>query len=119
MLVDGSPKSPRFVVADWNGLGEGVGLDVFDERPRPGAAFKGPPDENRDGSVPARPRRVGIVSVVGNWAKSGNPSVGDSGIVSRSGVELPLVGGPQTLLLVKPPSCTISRVLSMMPSVLV
>lgn len=104
MLVDGSPKSLRFGDGDLNGVEDGVGLDVFAAR-LPGAVFKGPPDEKRDGSVPARARRAGVVSTVGNWAKSGKPSVGDSSIVSRSGVELPLVGGPHTLLLLNPPSC--------------
>jgi len=42
--------------------------------------------------------------------KSGNPSVGDSGIFSRRGVELPLVGGPHTFT--GNPSCAwISRAL--------
>ena len=54
-----------------------------------------PPGENLEGTVPARARLFcGKLSGVGSWVKSGNPSVGDSGIFSRSGVELPLVGGP-------------------------
>lgn len=65
--------------------------------------FPIPPAGNRDGTVPARARRVeGKLSGVGSWAKSGNPSVGDSGMFSRKGVELPLVGGPPQGLLDKP-----------------
>ena len=64
-------------------------------------------DGKADGSVPARARLYrGVVVVAsaavdvladaedGSGVKSGNPSVGDSGMFSRSGVELPLVGGP-------------------------
>lgn len=71
----------------------------------------GPPGENLDGTVPARARRVdGKVSGVGSCANSGKPSVGDSGIFSRSGVEFPLVGGPHTFK--GRPSCAwISRAL--------
>lgn len=82
-----------------NGLGEGDGREVFATRvgraPKP---LLTPPGEKRDGTVPARARLVeGRLSDVGRWAKSGKPSVGDSGMFSRRGVELPLVGGPQTL----------------------
>lgn len=78
------------------GLCDGVFL--ADLAPKPGT-FKwfvgAPPGENREGTVPARGRRVwGRESGVGSCAKSGKPSVGDSGIFSRNGVELPLVGGP-------------------------
>lgn len=53
------------------------------------------PTGKREGTVPARARLVeGRLSGVGRGAKSGNPSVGDSGIFSRRGVEFPLVGGP-------------------------
>lgn len=81
---------------DLNGLCEGDGREVFDARAgmlsRP---LPAPPGENLEGTVPARARRVpGKLSGVGSWAKSGNPSVGDSGMFSRRGVELPLVGGP-------------------------
>jgi len=84
---------------DLNGLGDGVGLDVLatsvGRAPRP---FVTPPGEKREGTVPARARLVvdGRLSGVGRCEKSGKPSVGDSGMFSRSGVELPLVGGPQT-----------------------
>lgn len=58
------------------------------------------PAGKREGTVPARARLVdGRLSGVGNCAKSGNPSVGDSGIFSRRGVEFPLVGGPPQGLL--------------------
>jgi hypothetical protein len=55
--------------------------------------------ENREGRVPARARRPDVcpAEVVSGMAllKSGKLSaLGDSGIVSRNGVELPLVGGP-------------------------
>ncbi len=63
-----------------------------------------PPGEKRDGTVPALALLVcGRLSGVGRCEKSGKPSVGDSGIFSRRGVELPLVGGPQTLT--GKPSC--------------
>ena len=63
---------------------------------KPGGAAEG---EKRDGSVPARARRVEVcVAETGSgmaWLKSGKLSpLGDSGMVSRRGVELPLVGGP-------------------------
>ncbi len=63
--------------------------------PRPGGAA----GENREGTVPARARRAGLCVVFSvGGIKSGNPSwLGDSGIVSLSGVEPPLAGGPQTL----------------------
>jgi hypothetical protein len=85
-----------------NGLGDGVGREVFatsDGRgPRPLRPLGAPPGEKRDGTVPARARLVdGKLSGVGRCEKSGKPSVGDSGMFSRRGVELPLVGGPQTL----------------------
>jgi hypothetical protein len=81
------------------GLGDGDGREVFATRggrgPNP---LLTPPGEKRDGTVPARARLVdGRASGVGRCAKSGKPSVGDSGMFSRRGVELPLVGGPQTL----------------------
>ena len=89
-----------------NGLVDGVGREVFDPKI---------PDEvkdivplavigmpRRDGRVPARVRprdprdlAADVASVVCCW-KSGKPSpFGDSGMVSRSGVELPDVGGHQ------------------------
>lgn len=85
---------------DLNGLVEGVGREVFGRRDeadtRPGGA---PAAEKREGSVPARARRPGVwvVDVDSGIVllKSGKLSpLGDSGIVSRNGVELPLVGGP-------------------------
>jgi hypothetical protein len=55
--------------------------------------------EKREGRVPARARRVDVcvADAVSGIAcsKLGKLSpLGDSGIVSRKGVELPLVGGP-------------------------
>jgi hypothetical protein len=108
-----SPISPRDGEGDLKGLGAGDGLEVFaiseGRGPRP---LLTPPGEKRDGTVPARALLVvdGRLSGVGSCVKSGNPSVGDSGIFSRRGVELPLVGGPQTLT--GTPSCAcISRAL--------
>lgn len=100
-----SPMSPREGEGDLKGLGDGVGRDVFatsaGRAPRP---LVTPPGENRDGTVPARARRVvGRLSGVGRCEKSGKPSVGDSGIFSRRGVELPEVGGPHTFT--GKPSC--------------
>ena len=44
--------------------------------------------------------------------KSGNPSwLGDSGMVSRSGVEPPLAGGPHKFGVVRPSCAWISRAL--------
>lgn len=99
-----------------NGLVDGVGRDVFgrsdevDMSP-PGAAE----GEKREGRVPARARRVEVwVDDVDSgiaWLKSGKLSpFGDSGIVSRRGVELPLVGGPH-ICGVRPSWAWISRAL--------
>lgn len=102
---------------DLNGLGDGVGREDFGASAgklrRP---FPTPPGEKRDGTVPARARRVvdGSPSGGASGAKSGKPSVGDSGMFSRSGVEFPLVGGPPHGFTGKPgtPSCAcISRAL--------
>jgi hypothetical protein len=81
---------------DLNGVCEGLGRDVLEASAgMPSMGLPAAPGENLEGNVPARARRVcGRVSGVGNWAKSGKPSVGDSGMFSRSGVEFPLVGGP-------------------------
>ena len=91
--------SPKFGDGLLNGLGEGVGRDVFaTSEGRGPSPLLTPPGEKRDGTVPARARLVcGRLSGVGRCEKSGKPSVGDSGIFSRRGVELPLVGGPHTL----------------------
>jgi hypothetical protein len=81
---------------DLNGLGDGVGRDDFTSPG--GIPLLIPPGENLDGTVPALALLVaGVDSGVGSCAKSGKPSVGDSGIFSRNGVEPPLVGGPHTL----------------------
>lgn len=77
---------------------DGVGLDVFDVRDETLMPLIVPTGEILDGRVPALPLLAGLLmpdSVTGT--KSGNPSCeGDSGI-SYSGVEVPLVGGPQML----------------------
>lgn len=84
-----------------NGLVVGVGRDVFETSTDCGFRAPNPAaGENLEGNVPARVRPLGALWLVVSGAacpKSGNPSpLGDSGIVSRNGVELPLVGGPQT-----------------------
>ena len=113
-----SPISPRLGDGLLKGLGEGDGLEVFaisdGSGPSPASPLLKPPGEKRDGTVPARARRVcGRPSEVGRCEKSGKPSVGDSGMFSRRGVDPPLVGGPHTLrLLTGRPSCAcISRCL--------
>lgn len=104
----------------WKGLVEGVGRDTLGkydpEAPEPceAAPLAAEFGENLEGSVPARillPDEGGArVSVPGD-SKSGKlSSLGDSGIVSRRGVELPLVGGPHGCA--PNPSCAwISRAL--------
>lgn len=82
------------------GLCDGVGREVLatNDGSCPNT-FVAPPGEKRDGTVPARALLVGgRLSGVGRCVeKSGKPSVGDSGMVSRRGVELPLVGGAQVV----------------------
>lgn len=112
----GSPLlSWEMVASGRKGLVDGVGRDVLGIND--GGACRvvtGSPGENLDGSVPALPRLTGswvaLPSVGG--AKSGNPSwLGDSGIVSRRGVDPPLAGGPHRLGVVKPSCAWISRAL--------
>ena len=98
---------------DLKGLVEGVGREVLgnNEVPllAPAAELAG---ENLEGTVPARDLR-GVVWVLlsAGGMKSGKPSwLGDSGIVSRSGVEPPLAGGPH-MLGVNPSCAWISRAL--------
>ena len=81
---------------DLKGVCDGLGREVLEASAgMPSKALPAVLGENLDGNVPARARRVcGRLSGVGSWAKSGKPSVGDSGMFSRSGVEFPLVGGP-------------------------
>ena len=82
------------------GLVDGVGLDVFGRKDcslvMPGLFA---PGENLEGTVPALTRRWGpCVEFSDGGMKSGKPSwLGDSGIVSRRGVEPPLAGGPHIL----------------------
>lgn len=77
------------------GLVEGVGREVFDMVFAPMLAMA-PGVDIREGKVPARPRRAGLLIPVSvNGTRSGKPSwFGLSGI-SNKGVEVPLVGGPQ------------------------
>ena len=81
-----------------NGLVDGVGLEVFDVRDETLMPLMVPTGEILEGSVPALPLLAGLLmpdSVTGT--RSGKPSCeGDSGI-SYSGVDVPLVGGPQML----------------------
>ena len=96
-----SPISPNCGDGDLNGLCVGVGREVFATNDGSGPSpFVTPPGEKRDGTVPARALLVGgMLSGVGKCVeKSGKPSVGDSGIVSRKGVELPLVGGAHVVV---------------------
>lgn len=86
-------------VDDLKGLVDGVGREVLgrnDWAPlKPGGAA----GENLEGTVPARARRAGLCAVFSaGGIKSGKPSwLGDSGMVSRRGVEPPLAGGPHKL----------------------
>ena len=97
----GSLISLRFGDGLLKGLTEGVGRDdLATKEGRTPSPVAGPPGEKREGTVPARARLVcGTLRLSGaeRCAKSGKPSVGDSGIFSRRGVEPPEVGGPQTL----------------------
>jgi hypothetical protein len=99
------------------GLVDGVGREDLGARVeadiKPPGAEEG---EKRDGRVPARARRADVwpadaVSGMA-WLKSGKLSpLGDSGMVSRRGVELPLVGGPH-ICGATPSEAWISRALS-------
>lgn len=96
-LLDGSTAGSSPGDGDLKGLCDGDGLDVLNanEGMLSKPLLVGPPVDNLDGSVPARARRVdGRESWLASCGNSGKPSVGDSGIFSRRGVELPLVGGP-------------------------
>ena len=94
-----SPVSLENKDDDLNGLAEGVGLEVLGGSdaglmvPEEAPASAG---ENLEGTVPARARRAGLWELLSDGGiKSGNPSwLGDSGMVSLSGVEPPLAGGP-------------------------
>ena len=83
------------------GLVEGVGREVFEVRRAMFGALLVTVGEMREGKVPARPLRAGLLIPVSvNGTRSGKPSwLGDSGI-SNNGVEVPLVGGPQMFPLV-------------------
>lgn len=82
------------------GLVDGVGRDVLDKSDCcTMTPLIVPTGENLDGTVPARVRREGLATLISEGGtRSGKPSCeGDSGMVSRNGVEFPLVGGPQIL----------------------
>ena len=86
------------VEAGLKGLVDGVGREVLERSDCwTLTPLIVPTGENLDGTVPARVRLDGLVKFVSEGGtRSGNPSWdGDSGIVSRKGVEFPLVGGPQ------------------------
>jgi hypothetical protein len=89
------------VVGGLKGLVDGVGRDVFEsEDCCPLMPFIVPTGGNLDGTVPALALLAGLLRPVSaGGTKSGKPSwVGDSGMFSRRGVELPLaVGGPHML----------------------
>jgi hypothetical protein len=99
------------------GLVEGVGRELFGRRVVPAMSPGGAADgEKREGRVPARARRpeAGEAGAASGIAllKSGKLSpLGDSGMVSRNGVEFPLVGGPH-ICGVRPSCAWISRALS-------
>ena len=80
------------------GLVDGVGREVLDnEDCCPLMPFIVPTGGNLEGTVPALALLAGLFTPVSaGGTKSGKPSwVGDSGMFSRRGVELPLaVGGP-------------------------
>lgn len=118
-LVEPRAAKPEFSVGvpepGLKGLVEGVGRDDLgrsDEADsKPGGGAEG---ENREGSVPARARRPDVWGAAASGIaplKSGKLSLlGDSGMVSRSGVEFPLVGGPH-IWGVRPSCAWISRAL--------
>ena len=88
------PLSRGFIDDGLKGLVEGVGREDLGS-----SDWVAPPiaplGENLDGRVPARVLRGLCVVFSAGGMKSGKPSwLGDSGIVSRKGVEPPLAGGP-------------------------
>ena len=87
-------------VVGLKGLVDGDGRDVLDRSDCCTLTpLIVPTGKNLDGTVPARARREGLVMFISEGGtRSGKPSCeGDSGMVSRNGVEFPLVGGPQIL----------------------
>lgn len=109
LVPESIPETPGGL----KGLVDGVGREVLDRKDCwTFTPLSGPTGENREGTVPALALRAVLLIVPSEGGtKSGNPSwLGDSGIFSRRGVELPLVGGPQ--MLGETPSCAwISRAL--------
>lgn len=87
------------VVGGLKGLVDGVGREVLESEEDwcPLIPFIVPTGGNLEGTVPALALLAGLFTPVSaTGTRSGKPSwVGDSGIFSRRGVELPLaVGGP-------------------------
>ena len=100
---------------DLKGLVDGVVLEVLGSKEDPpldmAAVLAG---ENLEGTVPALDLLGVFCELLSDGGmKSGNPSwLGDSGMVSRSGVEPPLAGGPH-IVGVRPSWACISRALCM------
>ena len=113
------PPSGDILDDGLNGLVDGVGREVFgiDDGGgiNPGAPLL---DENLEGRVPARTLRWGLCNVFSmGGTRSGKPSwLGDSGIVSRRGVDPPLAGGPHMFGVDNPSCAWISRALVMTTS---
>ena len=97
-LTDCGLVSTLVLAGCLNGLVEGLGPCVLESNDC--CTFIPlivPTGENLEGTVPALALRAGLFNPISDGGiRSGNPScVGDSGMLSCSGVELPLVGGPQ------------------------
>lgn len=112
--ADTMDESTPVVFCGRNGLVDGVGLEVFEMTEGwTLSPLSAPTGEKREGTVPARVRRPGLYAMVsGDGTRPGNSSwFGDSGIFSRRGVELPLVGGPPQRCEATPSCACISRAL--------
>jgi hypothetical protein len=98
-----NPRTSGVAEPGLKGLVDGVGREVLGVRAATvGFSRPGPPAVvKREGSVPARVLPLNWLGALPGesgraWAKSGKLSpCGDSGMESLSGVEWPLVGGPQ------------------------
>ena len=105
------PLSVAVVDAGLNGLVDGIGRADLVKKLCCESSTCGAAGENLEGTVPARARLGELISG-GGGTRSGNPSwSGDSGMVSRRGVELPLVGGPPHMFGESPSCALISRAL--------
>lgn len=94
------PDSTLVTPGGRKGLVDGVGREVLDMNDCcTFTPLSVPTGENREGTVPARALRAGLLRLFSDGGtRSGKPSwLGDSGMFSRRGVEPPLVGGPQML----------------------